>query len=671
VSGLAVIYHRDGRPVDQAEIWPMLDAIPYRGVDGMWAKQFDAAALGYAKTAITLEEQEERQPLVSSESGCAIVAHVRLDNRDDLLARLPGRVGPGASDAEIILRAYECWGVDAAKHLLGDFAFVVWDPGKQRMVCARDTSGQRGLFYRVDRGTFAAASEIHQLFQDPTVPVTPNEARIRDALVPFNVFQNEKQQAETFYAGIRSVLPGHVLVVDRESVRTEQYWDLEPPAELRYRHDDEYADHFQALFSEVVRSRLRSAYPMGIMLSGGLDSTSIACVAQELYQSGRAENRGFTSFSSVFEGLDCDERPLIEDVRTKYGFAAKYVSCGSFGGRLQPEPRGFQEAPNMGVPEGRDLIFGAANRAGVRVLLQGMTADACVAGSPLVFDSLIRHGDIRGLRNHLRRYRRVSRDRLRKTVALYCLGPLLPLPFQKRLMAAYIRRAFLRNRSTLLPNWMPQPLRDELSNRHLELSLEEAGARRFSNPTREMEYSLLYPPEVARGAPSWPLELWHPFVDRRLHEFLMAVPPEQKFTPHPDTDDWYAASKRLVRQGMRGILPESVRTQTSKTVFSGVWQSEIEHQWPLYEAAFGPNSQPEVVARGYVDRERFWARLTDLRAGRYDRDFGYVMFVVGLETWLRALKLPRPQLVTVPPPWCESFSAVAHSDPAPVSAECA
>jgi asparagine synthase (glutamine-hydrolysing) len=364
VSGLAALFRRDGAPADRRAAQEMLAAAPHRGPDGMWTRISGPVVLGHAKMAVTPEEEHEQQPLVSPRTDCAIIADVRLDNRDDLLARLPDRPASTLSDAELILRAYEAWGDDAPVHLLGDFAFVIWDPGRQRLVCARDPAGQRALFYRSDRATFAAASEIQQLLQDPTVRLVPNEERILDHLVPLNIHRIERDQAATFYQGIYSVPAGHVLVVDREAVRARRYWQLEPPAELRYRRDDEYAEHYLALFSEVVRARLRSSRPVGVLLSGGLDSSSIVAVAQELYRSGRAVDRGFSSLSFVFDGLECDEHGLIGDLQAKYGFEARYIAYPTIGGWLHPTSDGFLESPNMGLFELRHAIFGAATRAG-------------------------------------------------------------------------------------------------------------------------------------------------------------------------------------------------------------------------------------------------------------------------------------------------------------------
>jgi asparagine synthase (glutamine-hydrolysing) len=654
MSALAVLFHRDGQAVEAASVWAMLDAVPYRGPDGAAVTERGYVGLGHAKMALTLAERAERQPLVSNRTGCVLVADARLDNRNDLLRQLPDQPPGSATDAELILRVYEAWGPDGVDRLLGDFAFAIWDPRHRRLLCARDTSGLRSLFYRVDAQKFAVASEIHQLFQDPAVPVLPDEEHVRESLVPFFVFQNEKQQARTWFQGIWALPAGHILLVDASSVRTYSYWRLEP-RELRYRSDDEYAEHYLDLFSEVVRARLRTSEPVGVLLSGGLDSSSIASVAQELYRRRDLDNAGFATFSSVFDDPECDERPLIEDVQAKYGFDAQFIADGGFAGRLQVEPWGFQESPNMGVTEARDAVFGAISRASVRVLLSGTGADGCVGGSRRVLDSVLRQGHLQEFARHWRTYRRLARseESVAATLGLYCVAPLLPMAVQRRLMTASLRRRYAQSRDRLLPPWMPGALRGELSQRHLRLCLEAEAGRRFSNPVREDEFRLLYPPEVARHPVPWPVEERRPFADRRLHEFLLAIPPEQKFNPHPDTDNLYAGQNQVLRRAMRGILPESIRSRTQKTIFRGVWENEIQRQWPLYEAAFGPSSRPEIAARGYVDQTSFWLRLGELRNGLFGDDFIYVMKLVELETWLRTLRLPRSRLVTVPPPWHE------------------
>ena len=195
---------------------------------------------------------------------------------------------------------------------------------------------------------------------------------------------------------------------------------------------------------------------------------------------------------------------------------------------------------------------------------------------------------------------------------------------------------------------MIESLRRDLSRRHVDLCLETERQRRFTNDTREAEYRLLYPPEIARHPAPWPLQVSRPFADRRLHRFLFAIPPEQKFEPHAGTDDYYAGSKKIVRRAMRGILPESIRTRITKTVFGEVWEQEISRNWSDYEAAFGPSASPEIARRGYVDQTSFWSRLTQVRHGGGGNDLVYVYALVELETWLRSICQPRSRLITVP-----------------------
>jgi len=651
MSGLAALFHRDGRPADRATVASMLASAPYRGPDGRWVQLAGPVALGFAKLALTPEEETEVQPLVSPRTGCLLIAEARLDNRDELLARLPDRPLPTASDAELILRAYEAWGLEAPARLLGDFAFVLWDPRYQRLVCARDTAAQCGLFYRLDGSSFFAASEIQQLLQDPSVPVDPNEERIRDYLLPERILLHARDDAATFYAGVSALPAGHLLVVTGDQVAVQRYWQLEPPAELRYRRDEEYAEHYRALFDEVVRARLRTSRPIGALLSGGLDSASVVCAAQELYRAGRAPDHGFTSYSFVFDEPECDERSYIEAMRAKYGFAARYVPGQDFAGRPRLEPRGFQEVPDVSLFDARAEIFEDAGRTGTRVLLTGEVADAIVGSSSLVFDSLLRRRDLAALRRHLGAYRRRSGESLQRIVALDCLAPLLPLTLQRRLLAAVAGRQVDGYVDSLVPSWIAEPLRGSLRGEQRRRLLAAERERRFASPARHLEHRLLVPPEVSPQPAGWPVAIWRPFADRRLHEFLLAIPPDQKYEPHPESDELYAGSKWLVRRAMRGVVPDSILARTTKTRHWAVFEHEVARTWPVYEAAFGPDARPEIAARGYVDRDRFWSRLNALRGSERlsPLELAYVNRVVWLETWLRGLKQPRPELVTVRP----------------------
>jgi asparagine synthase (glutamine-hydrolysing) len=646
MSGIALVVSRDGHRASSSDVLAMLDAIPYRGPDGAFARDCGRAVLGHARMITTAGERAERQPLTSPRTGCTIVADIRLDNRAEVRAKLADPPAPGASDARLVLSAYEQWGVDAPRHLRGDFAMAIWDPREQRLVCARDSAGQRTLYFREDARTFAAASEIHQLLLDPSVPIEPNDERIRMALAPSSMNQNAKEQEATYYTGIRSLLPGHVLVLKGQRLDVRRFSQLVPQSPIRYRRNEDYVAHFRELFFDAVGDRLESEGSIGALLSGGLDSSSMVCVAQELYRSGQVKNGGFATFSNVYDGLDCDERPYIEEVQTRYGFEAHFLAPDRTREWLPLMPSGFRARPEIPTT-GLLTMFDAAHAAGTRVLLTGEVADSWLRGSPLVFESLLRNGQLGSMARYVSMYRALSGDSLLKTLTLYLVAPLLPRMLQKVVMRSYLMRKLELERWRLLPRWMPEPLRQALfeTTQHQLLAAEDG--RQFANETQHRLVRSLDPPESPTIASGWPIEIWRPFADRRLHEFVLAIPPEHLFEPAGNGLSTYGASKQLLRRSLVGVLPDSIRLRSVPTTFDSVVEQNIVRQWPLLEAVFGPGGRPKIAERGYVDAPGFWDRLKQFRSGRFGSDAICVYYLIGLETWLRNLDGPRAQVTTV------------------------
>ncbi len=650
MSAIAATYALDGRPATPAPIEEMLAAMSYRALDGTSVFPGDRVAMGVAKMVITPEEGREDQPLISARTGCVLVSDARLDDRRTLMSLLGIDPKSEPTDAELILLAYERWGLDALSRLLGDFAFVLWDPRRLQLICARDTSGQRALFYVLSAGVFYVASEIHPLLRVTGIPVEPNEERIRNFLTPFEMFANEKQYEDTFYKGVYSVEAGSALVVKPSSLVKTRYWNLGPLREVRYKREEEYAEHFLEVFSSCVGDRLRSVGPVGVLLSGGLDSSSIACTALYMAHTGRVPiNDKLLGFTSTFEGLSCDERDYVETIRDFWGFDVRFVASDSYAGRLELEPEGFREAPNIGIAGAKNSLYNQIVASGARLLLSGQCGDNIILGSHLVFDSLLRKGQLRELLSRMSFYHKVSHDPWRRILLLHTLLPLTPLWLQRRLLARYVRRQYLRRWDRIMPDWFTPWIREDILSRSMARAVGANMTRKFSNTAREEEYRLLYPPEVARFPSPWPVEHARPFADRRLHEYLLAIPPEVKYKPHPDTEEFYAGAKRVLREAMKGIMPETIRTRTSKTMFEDVLTSELASSWHLYEQAFGPGAKPRIAEKGYVDRQSFWEALMALREGKRRADVVYLTQVVGLETWLRSLEQPQNQLLSVGP----------------------
>ena len=220
----------------------------------------------------------------------------------------------------------------------------------------------------------------------------------------------------------------------------------------------------------------------------------------------------------------------------------------------------------------------------------------------------------------------------------------------------------------MLPWWMPEPLRDALAARHLDLMLAEEGRRRASSEARHWDLLGLWPPEAMALPAGWPIQLARPFADRRLQEFVLAVPPPEKFEPDPVTLNSYAGSKQLFRRGFVGILPERVRTRTSQTHFASAVVDRLRHQWPTLTEWFGPGGNARIAERGLVERARFWERLRQMRDGRLGMDCLHLGYCLSLEVWLRSLEQPRQQAVSVKTTWTDSHRQMSIDRELPTAA---
>ena len=282
MSGIVGIWNVDGRPIDPDSLGKMMERIRYRGPDGSATWIDGSVGLGHQRLCTTPESLHEYLPLQSADGNVCLTADARVDNREELRQGLEAR---GVrlrtdTDAELILGAYEVWGEECPIHILGDFAFALWDRRRQQLFCARDIVGTKPIYYHFDGQAFRFASIASALFADGTVSRKPNKATM------FLYLLGEPVLGDTLYEGIYRLRPASQLVVRDGQLRTKRYWNGDPQREIRYGSEAEYAEHFLAIFREAVRVRLRSQAPVGATLSGGLDSPSVVCMAQALINEG-------------------------------------------------------------------------------------------------------------------------------------------------------------------------------------------------------------------------------------------------------------------------------------------------------------------------------------------------------------------------------------------------
>ena len=371
MSGICGVWMFDEATISLA---PILAKLEQRGPDGTREWSDGGVALGHALLATTPEALVEQLPLGDAASGCTITADARLDNRDALIGAL-GLSGETRTigDGELILRAYLKWGEDCPEHLLGDFAFAIWDAQRQRLFCARDQMGMRQLIYTHAPGfLFAFATEAAALVAHPRVQQRLNEARIADFLDDLEGIDF----SSTFFENVFRLPPAHVLMVDAKGISLRRYWELIPGPELKLDSDQAYADAFFEVFTEAVRCRLRSAGPVGSMLSGGLDSNSIVAVASRLLIT---ECRGpLLTFSAVGPDREnCAETRAIHSALRRRGLSSTLVDYTKLEDHkdelIQLTARCSE--PFDGHMTLVRTVYLAAHRRGVKVMLDGASGD--------------------------------------------------------------------------------------------------------------------------------------------------------------------------------------------------------------------------------------------------------------------------------------------------------
>lgn len=307
MSGFLLVMDRAGAPVDEASIEAGLVSIADPGSTGRWhSVPRPWLALGESVRRDTPEVPAVPRPY--SLGDCTLAGDIRLDNREDLIAAL-GVSDPDCPDADLILLAYRAWGADCVRRLFGEFAFVLWDDGAQRLLAARDPMGERALYVAEAGRQLLLSNQIRALRGWPGVADALDEVTLAGMVARRGLFMREPER--TFYAAIKQLPPGHFTLFGQGSQQKHCYWSITELADqpLSGRSLDSLREEFTALLGDAVAKRLRSAKPVGSQLSGGLDSTTVACLA-----AGQLRGRGQTLH--CFSHLTRDPIPDISATRT-------------------------------------------------------------------------------------------------------------------------------------------------------------------------------------------------------------------------------------------------------------------------------------------------------------------------------------------------------------------
>jgi asparagine synthase (glutamine-hydrolysing) len=554
MSGIAGIVHYDGRLVDRSRLERMTESLAHRGPDtsGVWCD----GAIGFGHRALwtTPESLAETQPLPNEDLTLVLTADARVDNREELRRSLlaAGSVLRTDTDAELVLKAYEVWGQECPGRIIGDFSFAVWDKKERTLFAARDRIGIKPFYYHHKAGKeFAFASEISPLFQATGLEKQPNRKAIEYFLTT-----SDLPHECTLFEDIYRLPPASTLSIRDGRLTIRRYWEPSSGHDIRKVNLDAHAEEFRDLLTQAVKAQMRSAYPIGCLLSGGLDSSSVLTLASRLIP----EKHSLSAYSMVFDHLPCDERNFIQEVIRATG--VEWVPTVVDGKDLE----GWQtldacyarqpEWPVQDLPASATIwpLTDAAKDRGIRVILTGTGGDQVAQGSGLYLADLLAAFRLVSLFRELRHYR-FSRQMVRS----WMLIPLIP----DRVWRVWHRFKQLRGKRD--GSWYLST--DDYCDWRCPYTLPK---RRFASLAAWQQACWIADPMLSLYLDGWwdplgshsQMEFRHPFFDARIVQFLQTLPAEEKL--------WSGTSKIVLRQSMRGVLPDLVRERRTKAEFSPI-----------------------------------------------------------------------------------------------------
>ncbi|HMM80919.1 MAG TPA: asparagine synthase (glutamine-hydrolyzing) [Pyrinomonadaceae bacterium] len=641
MSGIVAIFYPDNRPVSERLLGKALDTLVHRGRDGRGIWIGGNVGLGHRMRWTTPESLNEGLPLQKAEGRLVITCDARIDNREDLLRQLSFDRTPVSTitDSEIVLRAYEKWGEDCTRHLIGDFVFAIWDATKKMLFCARDTLGLKHFYYYYRPGViFALASEIKALLQIEQVPKELNEAHLADYLI-----LRSEDKVSTFYKGIDRLPSNHSLRVTSAGMKISQSW-APRFSELKLRRDADYQEAFLEKFSQAVNCRLRSAFPIGAMLSGGLDSSAVVCVAD---RSLRSQNRDpLNTYSAIFPTLAkmdprIDESAYMKAIIEKTKVNPHFVNVDD----ASPLQNMDKIVWHTDHPVGYlnvymdSQIFKRCEADGVRSLLTGHDGDTTVTYGYQEFEQLAKRGKFIRMMREARAMSKNIPSRMHSVKRLAWhkgLKPAIPAAIVKAWRFARFWKESIVDDSVISHPLHLSSVNSEFRSRE-ELvrrtdALWEENSQNGATPAQHHWNSLTtglfsnMHEQVEKLSAAYGVEPRHPFFDRRLIEFCVSLPPGQRI--------YKGWTRSIFRFAMEGILPEAVQWRVDKANLGAhIKMNLLKYGSDEIEAAIGRDSW--MIAK-FLDTDQLRSAYDEFKldANRKDPEALLLLTSMYLIKWL-------------------------------------
>ena len=534
----------------------------------------------------------------------------RLDNRDDMLLRLRDSLNGDNSNAAIARATYERWGTAGFVHLIGDWSVVIRDHVTRTTILASDFAGVRPLYYHVKQGSVLWSNRLQALVEE--TGITDLDEDYVAAFLMFGACPNR-----TPYKAIYSVPPGHAVCVSSVSANAtsvHRFWEMPVGDVISYRSERRYEEQLRALFRKAVAVRLQSDSPVLAELSGGLDSSAVVCVANDLIRNSAVRAPRLSGLSFVWPN-SLDE-PFIHEVESHCGIQGVHISTDDV--PLMNETHVGAATPEAFGPL-RMSVAAIASRFNAKTILTGQLGDL-VTGN-WIDDSLQVAAFLRRFQ-----FRRACEEVLAWSKILRRpVYQILWRAAQAALPAALTPAAiYSASDGSYTPKSVETSVVSELSSFEATSLFSSAWMaapperrRYFHALTTILELRALQPSE-----PLQQLDYTHPFAHRPLVEFLMTVPANVLCRP--------GEPRRLMRAAFSDMWPVKIRERQSKGFFNVPWQQALR---PLARVLLG-SKRLHLVERGFVDRTSMRSRLERLCLG-LDCNESQLRQIILLELWLR------------------------------------
>jgi len=582
----------------------MADTLKHRGPDDEGFYFDENVSLGHRRLSI-IDLASGHQPIYNEDKSIGIVYNGEIYNHKEIRRELEGKHKFYTnSDTEVIIHAYEEYGFDCVKKFNGMWAFCIYDKNKNLLFLSRDRFGVKPLYYFFDGKNFIFASEIKGLLA--YVKPEQNDETIYDFLVNNRLEHKE----DTFFKGIKRLMPSHNLIFDLKSkeIKKEKYWDItniNRKIESTSKEDNEYAKNFYILLEDSVKLRLMSEVPVGTCLSGGLDSSAIVCLVNNILIEGNEKIKANIgerqkTFSAVFEDKRIDEREFIECVIKETNVEKNYVFPS--GEKLFEELEKFiyyQDEPfsSTSIYAQWNVMRLASKK--VKVLLDGQGSDELLGGYiayfQVYFNQLLKE----------RKFLTLFKEIIKSSDILISYLWLLKKSKSRGIIKELLNINFL----------------DEFNRSEKFKVIDNLSMRSYEDLMNGGIQSLLRYED--RNSMAFSIESRVPFLDYRIAEYVFTLPVTQRIK-----NGW---TKYILRNSMKNILPEKIRKRRSKIGFATpeeIWFKENKNK--ILEIF----SSESFKKRKYFNQKEIINKFNEFCDGKnYDSNIFWK--IINLEIWIK------------------------------------